>query len=91
MGEDIEYQSLENLLEKLIPIEQTKPYTFFKRYMRIEENKHTQKLVVKSSLPWNAKIPWDYTTFPGMTEFWSRARVGIFHRYRYQNFNFKSK
>jgi len=104
MGEDLELQSLENLLEKLLPskinlrylflnfqVEQEKPFTFFKRYMRVDESHHNQKIVFKTSIPWSARIPWDYTSFPGTAELWSRARAGLFYKYSYQNFNFKSK
>jgi len=103
MGEDLELQSLENLLEKILPsnynlnaklnfeVEQEKSFTFYKRYINENENRYTQKIVFKSSIPWQAKIPWDYTSFPGTAELWSRARAGLFYRYSYQNFNFKSK
>jgi hypothetical protein len=59
--------------------------------MPVEENTHTQKAVFKSSIPWHAKVPWDYTSFPGMADLYSKAKAGIFYRYRYEDFDFKSK
>jgi len=90
MGEDIELQTLETLVEKFIPIQQDWPFTYFKRHPKIEEINHAHKFVLRYSVPWSAKIPWDYTTFPGIADLWCKSRVGLFHRYRYQNFNFKS-
>jgi len=90
MGEDIELQTLETLVEKWIPIQQDWPFTYFKRYPKIEEINNAHKVVLRYSIPWSAKIPWDYNTFPGIADLWCKARLGIFHRYHYQNFNFKS-